>query len=467
MTKTNIFIYILILLKSKLFSQEQNDYHISNQPKDSICLKECFLSAHWEAHTRSFFMSTINEGILKDDYALASGAGVGVLTKPFYGLQLGISGFFIYNLASSAIQNQDTVSHSPNRYEIGLFDIENPSNKNDLDRLEELYLKYSISKSSIAFGKINLNTPFVNPQDGRMRPTLEEGVWITVNESKKIGFSGGWIWDVSPRSTVQWFKLEKSFGVYSSGLNTFGEKSMYHDNISSSGIAIANLYFQPNDKFKINLWNGLVDNVMNTAMLEINTNQSTSHSYSFFQGLIYIHQDAINHGGNSDQRKTYMSENSQSNVISAQVGIKNNRTNFSFNYTHITGDGRYLMPREWGREAFYTFMPRERNEGLGNVHAIALKATTKFFNNKLKTGLAYGYFKLPDILNYRLNKYSMPSYHQLNFDIAYQFNCFFKGMEIRSLIAYKIKEGETYSNPKYIYNKVNMINFNFILDFKL
>jgi hypothetical protein len=450
-----------------MISQEHNNHHISIQPKDSICLKECFLSANWEAHTRSFFMSTINEGNLKDDFALASGAGIGVLTKPFFGLQLGISGFFIYNLASSSIHKQDTFSHAPNRYEIGLFDIENPTNKNDLDRLEELYIKYTISKSSITLGKINLNTPFLNPQDGRMRPTLEEGFWISVNESKKIGFSGGWIWDVSPRSTVQWFKLEKSFGIYSTGLNTFGEKSLYHDNISSSGIAIANIYFRPNEKLKINLWNGLVDNVMNTAMLEINTTQSTSHSYSYFQGLMYIHQEAINHGGNSDQRKTYMSKNAQSNVISAQAGIKNNKSTLSLNYTHITGDGRYLMPREWGKEAFYTFMPRERNEGYGNVHAIALKASSNFLNNKVKTGIAYGYFKLPDISNYRLNKYSMPSYHQLNCEIAYQFSGFLKGMELRTLIAYKIKEGETYNNPKYIYNKVNMINFNFILDFKL
>jgi hypothetical protein len=27
------------------------------------------------------------------------------------------------------------------------------------------------------------------------------------------------------------------------------------------------------------------------------------------------------------------------------------------------------MPREWGRDPFYTFMPRERNEGYGDVNA--------------------------------------------------------------------------------------------------
>jgi hypothetical protein len=87
-----------------------------------------------------------------------------------------------------------------------LFDIDNHTNKNDLDRFEELYIKYSLSKSSLMVGKFNLNTPFLNPQDGRMRPTIEEGVWLSIKESKKIGFNGGWIWEVSPRSTVNGFQ---------------------------------------------------------------------------------------------------------------------------------------------------------------------------------------------------------------------------------------------------------------------
>ena len=63
-------------------------------------------------------------------------------------------------------------------------------------------------------------------------------------------------------------------GINPSGVNTDGSKSEYHDNILSSGMAIANIYYRPTDNLKINLWNGLLDNVMNTAMIEINTNQN-------------------------------------------------------------------------------------------------------------------------------------------------------------------------------------------------
>lgn len=125
------------------------------------------------------------------------------------------------------------------------------------------------------------------------------------------------------------------------------------------------------------------------------------------------------------------------------------------------------MPREWGKEPFYTFMPRERNEGLGNVHAINVKATVNSFNNNLKAGLAYGYYKLPDVKNYRLNKYGMPSYHQMNFDLGYSFNKFLRGLDVKLLAVYKLNAGETYGNLKYVYNKVNMTNLNLIVDFKI
>jgi hypothetical protein len=394
----NAFSYLLLLISFYSFSQDNgihngvDNHHISLRPKDSTCLKDCFLRAHWEAHSRTFLMHTINEGNLKDDYALASGAGIGVLTHPIYGFQAGVSGFFIYNIMSSGIDLPDSLTKLSNRYELGLFDVENPKNKSDLDRLEELYIKYNLSKSAITIGKININTPFMNPQDGRMRPTIEEGVWLNIHESNKIGFNGGWLWEISPRSTVHWFTIANSMGINPMGVNTDGSKSDYHDNIKSEGFGIANFYFKPNDKIKINLWNGYFDNVMNTAMIEINTNQSLNEKTKVYQGLMFLHQDAVNNGGNANQTKTYINKGAQSNVISAQLGIKNKRINTSLNYTHITGDGRYLMPREWGKEPFYTFMPRERNEGLGNLHAMMIKTSLNAFGNKMKTGLAYGYF---------------------------------------------------------------------------
>ncbi len=433
--------------------------------KDTTTFKDLILKSKLDVNARTVFMSTINDGALKDDYALASGIGLGLTTKSFHGLQAGVSAFALYNLWSSDLVKLDSLTQAPNRYEIGLFDIQNLNAKSNLIRLENLFIKYTLSQTSLTVGKMKLNTPFLNPQDGRMNTTIEEGVWLTMSEFKKTQFNGGWFWNISPRSTTQWFTAANSIGLYPSGVSEKGVKSNYYGNINSNGVGIANVILNPNKRVKINLWDMLIDNVINTSMIEVNS--EFGNNLKYYQGLMLIHQDAINTGGNSNQTKTYITKNSQSNTISAQVGIKNKIFNSSINYTHITGDGRYLIPREWGRDPFYTFMPRERNDGFGNVHAITTKTTFNFLQGNLKTGFAYGYFLLPDVKDYRLNKYGMPSYHQANIDISYSFTKFLKGLDIKFITAYKLQQGNTYANLKYIYNKVNMVNLNLILDFKL
>jgi hypothetical protein len=447
-------------------AQDANDHHETPLAGDSLCLKNCFPGARWEAHTRTFAMSTLNEGALKDDYAIASGAGIGVLTKPIYGFQAGVSGFFIYNLASSALSHPDPLTKSANRYETGLFDMQDLNNRKDLDRLEELYLKYNRGKSSVTAGKMKLNTPFINSQDSRMRPTVVQGIWLSIAESEKTGLNGGWISGISPRSTVKWFSLDNSMGIYPSGQSTSGQPSDYFGNIEgSSGMAIVNMYHHVRKNTRINLWNAYLENMMNTAMLEINMNQY-ARGAEFYQGLILLHQDAVNNGGNADPQKTYIDRGAVSNVISAQAGAKTGKFNTSINYTHITGDGRYLMPREFGKELFYTVMQRERVEGFGNVHAFLLK-TTYSPGTRFATTLGYGYSHLPDVMDYRLNKYGLPSYHQVNYSVSYVFGHFLQGMNLRFLAAYKIRQGDTHNDPRYVYNKVNMLNLNLILDFKI
>ena len=462
--KKNLILFFLLVASFLIYSQENSETS-NNKKKDSLVSKDNKLKLDLQARSRSFFMSTMYDNNLKDDYAFASGVGLSVTNQPIYGFQIGVGGFFSYNIFSSNIDQPDSLTLAPNRYELGLFDITQPDKKKDIARLEELFLRYKLSKSSITVGKMLLNNPFFNPQDGRMRPTFEEGAWLEINENKKFGFNGGWIWSVSPRSTVKWYRLQESIGLYPVGVNEAGKKSNYFGNVFTQGMAIANIYFQPNDKFKVNVWNGYLDNIMNTGIIEVNTKQTLNERTDLYQGLIFIHQDALNNGGNVDQTKTYFKKGAISNVISAQVGIKNKVNNTSINYTHITGDGQYLMPREWGKEIFYTFLPRERNEGMGNVNAFVVKSS--FNIKKFKTSVGYGYYQLPDVRNYRLNKYGMPSYHQINYDASYAFGKSLKGLELKFLVAYKLLQGNIYNNLKYEYNKVNLVNFNFIIDYKI
>jgi hypothetical protein len=186
---------------------------------------------------------------------------------------------------------------------------------------------------------------------------------------------------------------------------------------------------------------------------------------TIFASAQAIRQDAINNGGNEDAAKTYFEKGAKAITFGAKAGWKNKRWETSINYNRITADGRYLMPREWGRDPFFTFLPRERNEGLGDVHAIMGKVNYDISKIRLKIALSAGYYTLPDVKNYRLNKYGLPSYTQINMDIRYAFSNVLKGLEAQLLIVTKLNEGETYNNKKFEFNKVNMVLYNFVLNY--
>jgi hypothetical protein len=151
--------------------------------------------------------------------------------------------------------------------------------------------------------------------------------------------------------------------------------------------------------------------------------------------------------------------------MGARVGKQWNQWEHSINFTRITKAGRYLMPREWGRDPFYTFLMGERNEGLGDVSAFVYKSRYKMLDNPLIINSGIGYFNLPDIKNYALNKYSFPSYWQYNIDARYAFSGFWKGWELQLIYFYKKASGNTYNDPKYTVNKVDMGHFNCVLNF--
>ena len=433
--------------------------------EDSSSLLSAFKKGHFNGHFRYFFMSTQNQKGLTDYYANAAGGGLRYETAKFHGFQFAASGVYVFNIGSSNLGNVDTATGQNNRYEIALFDVEDPNNKNDIDRLEEFYLKYSYKKSGITLGRQLLNTPFINLQDGRMRPTGAEGIWFELNEIKNTKIEAGWLYAISPRGTAKWHSTAESIGIYSSGISINGTKSQYSNNLESSGVFLIGLHSDVNNFVKLHAWNLLAENIFNTAMLQADFSYPLKNNHRIFASAQAIRQDAVNNGGNEDAVKTYFEKGGKSMTFGAKVGWKNEQWETSVNYNRITADGRYLMPREWGRDPFFTFMPRERNEGLGNVHALMAKVNYNLPTARVKTSLAVGYYKLPDVKNFRLNKYGLPSYNQVNAEIRYSFTGMLKGLEAQVLVVGKINNGETYNNKRYEFNKVDMMLYNVVLNY--
>lgn len=432
---------------------------------DTGSILHAFKAGRFNGHFRYFFMATDNKSGLTDYYANAVGGGLRFETARFHGFQMAVSGFYIFNIGSSDFSKIDSVTGQPNRYEQALFDVEDAGNKTDIDRLEELYLKYNFRNSTITFGRQLINTPLINLQDGRMRPTGVEGLMFEINEIKKTKIEGGVLYAFSPRGTVKWYDAGKSIGVYPVGVNTNGVKSGYAGNTSSKAVALLGITHKLHEKVTIQLWDFFTENVFNTAMFQVDFSAKQKNQSVLFASAQFVRQNAVNDGGNPDQQKSYFGKGAHSTTFGMRAGWKNKRWETSLNYNRITSAGRYLVPREWGRDPFFTFLPRERNEGLGDVHAFVGKLNYNMNKARLKTSLATGYYRLPDIKNYALNKYGLPSYLQVNADVRYAFSRLFSGLEAQLLVVGKLNRGETYGNEKYVFNKVNLLQYNFVLNY--
>ncbi|TND07527.1 MAG: hypothetical protein FD123_3079 [Bacteroidetes bacterium] len=427
---------------------------------------------------RSFFMSTINEGKPKDDHAQAVGVA------PFYktplfggrrstdGFRFTVKGHVIINAFSSALDEPDPVTGQINRYETGLFDVTDISNKYELFRLGELNLSYQRKQFKFVAGRQVLQTPFINIQDGRMFPTSEEAAWIEQKLGGKkcdVKLQGGWITRFGPRSTMKFYNPGTSIGLYPSGVSDSGAKSGYPGNVQSNGVGVAGVILKKGI-CATEAWNTYIENVSNTALF-LNTctwkiGKDSTRNRSMAIGAQLIRQDASGKGGNPDSTLRYQEVKSKNWVYGFRAAYNGKDWNVTANYTRIEKLSRFLFPREWGRDPFYTFLPRERCEGLGDVHAFTVTFEKKW-GTVLKSGTGLGYYDLPDVKNFRLNKYAMPSYYQGNVFLQFTPGKKWKGFDLFLLVMAKKGVGETYGSSRYTYNRVDMLHINLVINYTL
>ncbi|MEN9959860.1 MAG: hypothetical protein RL045_110 [Bacteroidota bacterium] len=398
------------------------------------------------AQFRYFHLETDNEKVLPDFTANALGAEVGYSKSFLKNWKIDLSGSI-----STSFLNSSNLATS--RYEIGLFDQATTGNQDFLARIEKASLSYQNNKLKIKLGRQVLNTPFINPQDGRMRPSAEGGIFAEYKD-----FTLGYLYEMAPRGTMGWSSVAESIGYYPGGVSYDGKKSTYAGHVTSAGIFMAGMDHK---------WKGIslkfhdlfVENLLQSALISAEFAQPIQGG-KWNSGLQFIKQHSL-----SDN--LYAEKNTHASVISLKTGLEYKRWNASINFTNISAEGRYLMPREWGKDPFYTFMPRERNEGLGGVNAYVAKFSYAIPGWKMKINPSVGYFDLPSITNFGLNKYGMPSYSQTNIELLIDASKIAKGLDFQLLFANKTNQGDTMENTKYIQNKVNMNSWNFVVNYRL
>ena len=411
---------------------------------------------------RLYNMATINEGAPTDYHAVAFGGTLGFTSQRWHGTRFKLSGGYTFDLATSDLTLADPVTGVTNRYEIGLFDVNDPRHTNDLAYLHEFQLDW-LSKSlrtQVIFGKQELNTPFLNPQDGRMHPSLFEGIWANHRTKRGMALQGGWIHRVAPRGASEWYTVAESMSVFPAGRNIYGEAARHGEHGSSTGIFIASLKKELYRSTTITAWNLHTENVFNSALIQLDAGGKEDR---WSVSTISIRQDAAQYRGEGNDALQYVPHGVSSWAFSGRVRNVLGKFRWQLNYTRITAHGRYLMPREWGRDPFFTFLPRERNEGAGDVHAASLNLIWKA-KSGWRIQVDGGLYRMPELIDVRLNKYALPSYTQFDVNAQYQFRGGWRGLAAQLLVVGKLPLDPGLTEKQSI-NKVDMLHADLIINY--
>jgi hypothetical protein len=409
---------------------------------------------------RNYFQTTFNKDELKNFRALATGGKMGYsYEKKAWKFQ--VVGYGSINLGLQDLTQPDVVTGKISRYEAGLFDV------NDLsDRFiflpGEAFVRYTKAGHSLRLGRMKLITPLINPEDGRMIPTLEQGFWYKYESPENWIFQLGILNAIAPRSTDRFEKIGESLGLYPVGRNVDGSPSGYKGNIDSDYVLMANVARNWNSGVEINIWNYYVDQVFNTTYTKLNW---TEPDKKWGMGAEWIHQKKINHGGNQNDSLTYFFD-VNSNVIGLELRYESANQLFKLGYNHILDGGRFLFPREWGRETLYTFQKRERSDGSANNHALLVtyQNDLKIGESSVRTILSLGHSWKPEVTNPADNKYALPSYRHVNIDWFFLHKKL-PNFKPELLLTYKKGLGDIPNNPNFFINKVDLFQINCIINY--
>ena len=455
----------LILVMCEILALQAQHHEVV--PTDTLPNKKMFgtilNSGKFEFHLRSYFMRTDNEAGLLDYSTWGTGAGLGYFSPRWKGLGIGFSGFFVFRHFENNITLKDPVTGLDNRYELPLYDVHHPENSHDMDRLEEFYISYENEIYSAEFGRQHFDSPLLNSSDNRMRPNLFSGFTARFHP-EKWRITASWFSHLISRGSLEWVPVEESIGFYSTGRNPTGSEETYVHHLESEGIGILGIEYKEED-LSLKAWTYWAEGIFAISFAEGVWNLKLKSDLKAIFGVQGFYQTALGNGGNPDPQKAYTLPGENTYGVGVRSGILWGHNQLMVNYLGISNQGRFLFPREWGREQFFVSMQRERYEGMGGVHGIHL-GFERTVLEQLKLALGAGMVSTPDLENVVLNKYGLPDYYHFTGLVDYRFGGFFKGLDLQLLVAYKGEQSALEVPKSYVINRVNMTNLSMILDYR-
>ena len=129
----------------------------------------------------------------------------------------------------------------------------------------------------------------------------------------------------------------------------------------------------------------------------------------------------------------------------------------------MTQQARFLVPREWGIEPLYARQTRERSDGSADTWEELITIEQQIPAAKLYAG--YGLYHRPDVKDAVHNKYGVPSFTQLVLGIDGQFPRI-SALSYRAFLAHKWAWPHSAHRPDDYFNKVDMTNYNLIVNYR-
>ncbi|MFK8101555.1 MAG: hypothetical protein AB8G15_03490 [Saprospiraceae bacterium] len=457
--KQYVGLIVGVLVSTSVFSQKDHNQEVQTQKVES--LKDFFTRGHLHGHIRNYFMATVNEGDLTDYWTNGIGGAIKYETYNWKGFQLGVKGIFTYQSFSADLNKQDEQVAKGAKWEKELYDVNRPYEKKDLDRLEELYIKYNYKKSFIKLGKIDLNTsPLLLRRDGRMKPFVYRGLWAELQELKNQSIYIGWINGVSPRGMTEWYSINEAVGILNNGFQYDGSKASYHEFSQTRGIGVLG-YKAKIKNISLQIWDYYFDRMNNTLWLQADYDKK-----NLFGGIQYVIQNACAYQNEIEFEHRYFQPDEMANVFALQIGYQSIDKIFkiSSSFLHGFGIGRFLFPKELGRENFYVSQPRSWIDGYGLVNVYMIRGQLRPINEKwkgLSLDIRLSYVDAPDQNDFANNKYGRTDYTQITLLTKYAFQKKMKGLEMTLLYVLKYSPSQELL-PSETFYKTNLHHFNLI-----
>ncbi len=451
--KTVINILWFLLLTNILNAQQKDSVKVNS-------LKDFFLKGKTKGEVRNYFMNTNNYKELYDYYANGSGGNLCFETARWKGFKFKVKGIFAFNTFSSDLNAVDPIVHKSSKWEKELFDLNNPLNKHNFDRLETFYLDFKKKSFHFKLGKYEIkNTPLINESDARMKPFMFKGAHLDIGKKNKLIVN--FITAVSPRGMTEWYPIHEAIGLLNNGKSINGNEASYLHQTPIRYIANFGLKKKINKQFNLENWYYRIDKSLHLNWLEF-----TYEKNDIFVGTQFIYERALAYQKELDEKNQLYSPQESGIVGAFRIQKKYKKGFFNLNYSKISNKGRFIFPKEFGRDRLYSSIPFSFAEGLGNSQIYSIRTQREITISKNASPLVVqlninGIF-LKESENLFLNKYSIRDHFTKNFSISYEFKDKLEGLQLQFIYHRKFLINKKNIPMEELFNRYQFHQFHLI-----